>query len=173
MKIAIIGSGVSGLAATWVSWTAISCEHNWAAHNQALNECNHEHEVHLYEADARPGGHANTVSFTRPSEGKASSVDVDTCVHYKMHWLLEWFLISCNCQWFRECRQCKHGRMCLSRILLSKDRSQSANISQFLEISQTEGRACCSHWDDFLRITQRWCIRMGRQEFVYNILSDW
>ncbi|KZT73872.1 FAD/NAD(P)-binding domain-containing protein [Daedalea quercina L-15889] len=57
MRVAVVGSGVSGLAATWV-----------------LNE-HSRHEVHLYEADARPGGHANTVSFTSPI---GSSVKVDT-----------------------------------------------------------------------------------------------
>ncbi|KAH9841479.1 uncharacterized protein C8Q71DRAFT_331646 [Rhodofomes roseus] len=55
MKVAVVGSGVAGLAATWV-----------------LNEYS-EHEVHLYEAD-RIGGHANTVSFTIAGE----VVDVDT-----------------------------------------------------------------------------------------------
>ncbi|KAF8527479.1 FAD/NAD(P)-binding domain-containing protein [Hysterangium stoloniferum] len=62
MKVAIVGSGVSGLAAAW-----------------ALNEFG-DHEVHLYEADARPGGHANTVLFTRPNKDKSSSVNVDTCI---------------------------------------------------------------------------------------------
>ncbi|KAG8736052.1 hypothetical protein FRC10_009856 [Ceratobasidium sp. 414] len=48
-RIAVVGSGVSGLAATW-----------------ALNE-HSDAEVHLFEADSRPGGHANTVKFKRPS----------------------------------------------------------------------------------------------------------
>ncbi|KAJ4491291.1 FAD/NAD(P)-binding domain-containing protein [Lentinula edodes] len=55
MKVAVVGSGVSGLAATWL-----------------LNE-HSQHEVHLYEADNRPGGHANTVHF--PSE---EGVNVDS-----------------------------------------------------------------------------------------------
>ncbi|KAJ7170947.1 FAD/NAD(P)-binding domain-containing protein [Mycena filopes] len=50
MKVAVIGSGVSGLGATWL-----------------LNEYS-ENEVHLYEADSRPGGHANTVKFTPPGK---------------------------------------------------------------------------------------------------------
>ncbi|KAJ4482224.1 FAD/NAD(P)-binding domain-containing protein [Lentinula aciculospora] len=54
MKVAVVGSGVSGLAATWL-----------------LNE-HSDHEVHLYEADNRPGGHANTVRF--PSK---EGIDVD------------------------------------------------------------------------------------------------
>ncbi|KAI0076337.1 FAD/NAD(P)-binding domain-containing protein [Panus rudis PR-1116 ss-1] len=58
MKVAIVGSGVSGLAATWL-----------------LNEFS-DHEVHLYEADDRPGGHANTVTYKPP--GKEETVEVDT-----------------------------------------------------------------------------------------------
>ncbi|KAH8108669.1 FAD/NAD-binding domain-containing protein [Phellopilus nigrolimitatus] len=58
MKVAIIGSGVSGLGAAWL-----------------LNE-HSDHDVHLYEADSRPGGHANTVNFMPP--GKSRAVPVDT-----------------------------------------------------------------------------------------------
>lgn len=43
-KIAIVGSGVSGIAALW----ALKSTH---------------HEIHLYEADDRLGGHTNTVDF--------------------------------------------------------------------------------------------------------------
>ncbi|KAI1790161.1 FAD/NAD(P)-binding domain-containing protein [Ganoderma leucocontextum] len=50
MKVAVVGSGVSGLAATWL-----------------LNEYT-DHEVHLFEADSRPGGHANTVTLKRPGK---------------------------------------------------------------------------------------------------------
>ncbi|KAI0667621.1 FAD/NAD(P)-binding domain-containing protein [Trametes maxima] len=50
MKVAVVGSGVSGLAATWL-----------------LNE-HTDHEVHLFEADSRPGGHANTVTYSRPGK---------------------------------------------------------------------------------------------------------
>lgn len=61
-RIAIVGSGVAGLAAAW-----------------ALNEHSNA-EVHIYEADNRPGGHANTVKFKRPdASGKdVEEVDVDT-----------------------------------------------------------------------------------------------
>jgi predicted NAD/FAD-binding protein len=53
-KIAVIGSGIAGLAAAWrLSLT---------------------HDVTLYEADARPGGHANT----RRVEVSGRMVDVDT-----------------------------------------------------------------------------------------------
>jgi predicted NAD/FAD-binding protein len=64
MKVAVVGSGVSGLAATWL-----------------LNE-HSDHEVHLYEADDRPGGHANTVRFRPREEFQGDGVDVDTCVLY-------------------------------------------------------------------------------------------
>ncbi|KAM0750172.1 FAD/NAD(P)-binding domain-containing protein [Meredithblackwellia eburnea MCA 4105] len=64
-KIAVVGSGVSGIAATW-----------------ALNEHagpNQDVEVHLFEADDRPGGHTNTVKFTAPGhENSKQSVNVDT-----------------------------------------------------------------------------------------------
>jgi len=43
---------------------------------QLLNEYS-DHEVHLYEADSRPGGHANTVRY-RPPGDKGESIDVDT-----------------------------------------------------------------------------------------------
>ncbi|KAF8526148.1 FAD/NAD(P)-binding domain-containing protein [Gautieria morchelliformis] len=46
MRVAIIGSGCSGLGATWL-----------------LNEYS-DNEVHLFEAENRPGGHANTVPFS-------------------------------------------------------------------------------------------------------------
>ncbi|EED79173.1 predicted protein, partial [Postia placenta Mad-698-R] len=58
-KVAVVGSGVSGLAATWL-----------------LNEYS-DHEVHLYEADCRPGGHANTVTF---SQSGREPVEVDTYI---------------------------------------------------------------------------------------------
>ncbi|KAL8710426.1 MAG: hypothetical protein Q9220_005027 [cf. Caloplaca sp. 1 TL-2023] len=53
-KVAIVGSGCSGLAALW-----------------ALK--NGKHEVHLYEADDRLGGHTNTVNFIH--NGKNIKVD--------------------------------------------------------------------------------------------------
>ncbi|KAG2123795.1 hypothetical protein DEU56DRAFT_893401 [Suillus clintonianus] len=60
MKIAVVGSGVSGLAATW-----------------ALNE-HSPHEVHLYEVEDRAGGHANTISYIPPGKSDKDAVDVDT-----------------------------------------------------------------------------------------------
>lgn len=54
MKVAIVGSGCSGLAALW-----------------ALKN---DHEVHLYEASDRVGGHTNTVKFRRGDD----SAMVDT-----------------------------------------------------------------------------------------------
>ncbi|KAJ1301429.1 hypothetical protein OPQ81_008688 [Rhizoctonia solani] len=62
-RVAVVGSGVSGLAATW-----------------ALNEYSNA-EVHLFESDSRPGGHANTVRFKRPGASEeAQRVSVDTFI---------------------------------------------------------------------------------------------
>lgn len=55
-KVAIVGSGCSGIGALW-----------------ALKST--DHEVHLFEADSRLGGHTNTVTFTSPS---GSKTQVDT-----------------------------------------------------------------------------------------------
>ncbi|KAF8799396.1 amine oxidase [Phlegmacium glaucopus] len=60
MKVAVVGSGVSGLGATWL-----------------LNEYS-AHEVHLYESDHRPGGHANTVHLLPNERLGRQGVDVDT-----------------------------------------------------------------------------------------------
>lgn len=54
-KVAIVGSGCSGIAALW----ALSRTH---------------HDVYLYEADSRLGGHTNTVEWKK---GKYSTM-VDT-----------------------------------------------------------------------------------------------
>ena len=42
--------------------------------NQLLNDRS-KHEVHLYESDSRPGGHANTVTVAVPDK---EPVDVDS-----------------------------------------------------------------------------------------------
>jgi hypothetical protein len=54
-RIAIVGSGCSGIGALW-----------------ALKNTNHE--VHLYEAESRLGGHTNTVVFEGP-DGRNINVD--------------------------------------------------------------------------------------------------
>ena len=54
-RIAVVGSGCSGIGALW-----------------ALKSTNHE--VHLYEADSRLGGHTNTVVFEGPG-GRRVNVD--------------------------------------------------------------------------------------------------
>jgi predicted NAD/FAD-binding protein len=76
MKVAVVGSGVSGLAATWVCGLS-SLIQALTTLTQLLNEYS-EHEVHLYEADGRPGGHANTVKFTPPGKQSKDGVYVDT-----------------------------------------------------------------------------------------------
>lgn len=55
-RVAIVGSGCSGLGALW-----------------ALKSTSHE--VHLYEASSRLGGHTNTVAFENSAGEK---VEVDT-----------------------------------------------------------------------------------------------
>ena len=53
-RVAIVGSGCAGIGALW-----------------ALKST--DHEVHLFEADNRLGGHTNTVMFEH--EGKQTNVD--------------------------------------------------------------------------------------------------
>jgi len=57
-------------------------------HFQLLNE-HSKHEVHLYEYDNRPGGHANTFTFSAPGK---EPVDVDGLVaHFcfvDLYWLM-------------------------------------------------------------------------------------
>jgi predicted NAD/FAD-binding protein len=56
MKVAVVGSGVSGIGAVW-----------------ALNEYS-EHDVHLFEADEYLGGHTHTVQFHKGT----ATTNVDT-----------------------------------------------------------------------------------------------
>ncbi len=60
MKIAVVGSGISGLGAAWL--------------------LSKQHDVHLFEADNRLGGHANTVSVAEPDMAVAlgSAIPMDT-----------------------------------------------------------------------------------------------
>jgi predicted NAD/FAD-binding protein len=61
MRIAVVGSGVSGVGAVW-----------------ALNEYS-EHEVHLFEAEEYLGGHTHTVQFPlKETVMKQHSTNVDT-----------------------------------------------------------------------------------------------
>lgn len=59
MKIAVIGSGVSGLSAAWL--------------------LSSDHRVTLFEAEARLGGHTNTVDITL--DGASAPVDTGFLVH--------------------------------------------------------------------------------------------
>lgn len=60
MKIAVVGSGISGLGAAWL--------------------LSKQHDVHLFEADNRLGGHANTASVAEPDMADAlgSTIPMDT-----------------------------------------------------------------------------------------------
>jgi predicted NAD/FAD-binding protein len=63
MRIAIVGSGVSGISALWVSLSPRN-QLEQVADDQLLNEYS-DHEVNIYEKDSRLGGHTNTVEFKR------------------------------------------------------------------------------------------------------------
>jgi predicted NAD/FAD-binding protein len=68
MRIAIVGSGIAGLA----------CAH--LLDNDQNHSDRHNYEVTLYEADERLGGHTNTVTVDDPSAGPLG-VDTGFIVH--------------------------------------------------------------------------------------------
>lgn len=66
MKIAVVGTGISGLGAAW-----------------ALAK---EHQVVVYERSDRLGGHANTVSVDLPGQDKAINVDIGFIVYNELNY---------------------------------------------------------------------------------------
>lgn len=55
-RIAIVGSGISGLSTLWTLR-------------------NTPHEIHLFEKDTRLGGHTNTATWTNKQNGESTPVD--------------------------------------------------------------------------------------------------
>ncbi|TZF90363.1 NAD(P)/FAD-dependent oxidoreductase [Cognatilysobacter lacus] len=66
MRIAIVGSGISGLASAWL--------------------LSRQHEVHLFEADARLGGHTDTHDIEL--DGRGYRIDTGFIVHNPQHYPL-------------------------------------------------------------------------------------
>ena len=58
MKIAIIGSGISGVGLAWL-----------------LND---QHQITIFEKNSYVGGHANTVEIDYPLDGASRKIAVDT-----------------------------------------------------------------------------------------------
>ena len=123
-KVAIVGSGCTGLAALW-----------------ALKST--DHEVHLYEAKHRLGGHTNTVTFSH--EGK--SVQVDTG------------FIVMNSATYRQYATCR-----LSWQL-------AHNCSQFHRVSQAHWDRTSANRYDFWRFKRCRTVRMGWNIFVSHFRS--
>ena len=109
MKIAVIGSGVSGIGATW-----------------ALNEYS-EHEIHLYEAGDYIGGHTHTVPFTRGD--KTTNVDTGFIVSTPLASLPGCLLVPLFSRFLG--RRC----VCSGRVLMVGN--ESSDIPQLPLLPQT------------------------------------
>ncbi|KAK4703083.1 uncharacterized protein P7C70_g3132, partial [Phenoliferia sp. Uapishka_3] len=78
-RVAVVGSGVSGkLASEQLQQGSTYLHFVGLAATWMLNEHSDEYEVHLFEADSRPGGHTNTVDFSPPGSKDGPTTRVDT-----------------------------------------------------------------------------------------------
>jgi len=75
LRVAIVGSGVSGLAALWTLQQQQKQQHGEED----------EIEIHLYEADDRVGGHTLTVPWRNLSKaGGVTMVDIAFTLYNKL-----------------------------------------------------------------------------------------
>lgn len=124
-SVAIVGTGSAGIGALW-----------------ALNRTHHD--VYVYEAADRLGGHTNTVTWKK---GKFQAL-VDTG------------FIVMNTATYRECQPM--NKAAASRL---------TRCSQLSQLPETDQGQPCQDGDDLWCVTRPWQIRMGRHKFGRGLLS--